>query len=244
MKKILIVLTLILGTLVTNSQDRVNRSKISFDQSSEILNTSIGWKYNETLGEWVDYENVISDDTKYKGEYKSLQGMYMKSYSVFNFNFLQIKTISFNGKKYYVFITNEFKGRYRYPSIKEDWIQYERFVGYVCDEIQYIQLKKYSSVKFSKKVVYDLEFESYNESTFLDLIQTEMLKPTRNSIYDNYSMLVVKSNNDKIRFLTPEMDMFFEEKKYSNFTTKPIYDFKKMYFETDVNNFNKILNLK
>jgi hypothetical protein len=243
MKNILFVLTLILGTLVSYSQDRVNRSKISFDQSSEILNNSIGWKYNETLGEWVDYENIISDDTKYKGEFKSLQGMYMKSRSVFNFNSLQIKTISFNGKKYYVLINNQFKGRYRYPSIQQDWIQYEQYFGFIFDEIQFTQLKKYNNIKSSKKVVYDLEFESYNESIFLDLIQTEILKPSMNSSYDNYSMLVVKSNNDKIRFLTPEMDMFFEEKKYSNFTTKPIYDFKKMYFETDINNFNKILNL-
>jgi hypothetical protein len=44
------------------SQERVNRQKLVFKEKSLILNDAVGWSYNSTLGEWVDYKNNIDDN--------------------------------------------------------------------------------------------------------------------------------------------------------------------------------------
>jgi len=121
MKKI--ILSIILFSLVTNvfSQSRVNRSKLSFSNSSEKLSSSTGWSYNETLGEWIDYENVINKDKVYKTKYKSLRGEYMMSRIKQNFIDIKTKSLSINEEKYFVVMVRKWDGRYKYPSIYEDW---------------------------------------------------------------------------------------------------------------------------
>ena len=51
------------------TQERVNRPKLKFEASSDTLTKATGWAYNETLGEWIDYENTISDEIKQKNQY-------------------------------------------------------------------------------------------------------------------------------------------------------------------------------
>jgi len=115
MKKLLVTLTLLVSVFSSNAQDRVNRAKITFEQSSEVLTNSIGWRYNEILGEWVDYNNVIDKDKEYKEKYKSLQGAYQMSNSSYKFNSIQIKTVKYNGAYYYILLHNKWTGRYKYP---------------------------------------------------------------------------------------------------------------------------------
>jgi hypothetical protein len=221
---------------VSYGQDRVNRSKLSFDQSSEMLTNSIGWSYNETLGEWIDYDNVIDKDKNYKDKYKSLQGAYQMSNNSFKFNNLQVKTLVFEGNKYYILIQDKWTGRYKYPSIQQDWVKFRKVDGLIFNETEYQNLINYKTINFYCVVEYDLEFEDYNETKFLDLIQTELSKPKDS--YDRkygskWAMMITKTKDNKIRFLTPTiLDLIVKYKTY---------DFTKMYFETDMINFNKLI---
>ena len=235
MKKLL-VLSMVFASFVSYGQDRVNRSKLSFDQSSEMLTNSIGWSYNETLGEWIDYDNVIDKDKNYKDKYKSLQGAYQMSNNSFKFNNLQVKTLVFEGNKYYILIQDKWTGRYKYPSIQQDWVKFRKVDGLIFNETEYQNLINYKTINFYCVVEYDLEFEDYNETKFLDLIQTELSKPKDS--YDRkygskWAMMITKTKDNKIRFLTPTiLDLIVKYKTY---------DFTKMYFETDMINFNKLI---
>ena len=238
MKKLL-VLTMVMLSLSSYGQDRTNRSKLSFLQSSEILNSSIGWQYNETLGEWIDYDNTIDDEKNYKDKYKSLQGSYQMSNNSFKFNSLQIKTLTFEDKKYYVLIHDKWTGKYEYPSIRQDWKVFKQIDGLIFDEKEYQNLMNYNTINFYCVVEYSLKYEDYNETKFLDLIQTELSKPKDS--YDRkygskWGMLITKTKDNKVRFLTPTiLDLIVKYKTY---------DFTKMYFETDMNNFNKLTTIK
>lgn len=77
--KIISTLFLLLSTLLSFGQDRVNRQKISFDTTSQVLLKATGWDYNSSIGEWVDYNNVICGDKAYKGKYSSLQTLKFKT---------------------------------------------------------------------------------------------------------------------------------------------------------------------
>jgi hypothetical protein len=131
MKLKLFVLTFLMITFALSvfGQERVNRKKISFDQSSNIMTKSTGWAYNKTLGEWVDYENLISDDKDYKTKYKSLLGEWMMSHNNQNFLSIQTKTVTFKGIKYFVLLIENWGGRYEYPTIEEDWYTFKETNG-------------------------------------------------------------------------------------------------------------------
>ena len=243
MKKVLFVALLAIASFSSNGQDRVNRPKLSFATASLLLDNATGWQYNQTLGEWVDYKNAISDDKKYKKEYEILQGMHMMSRLSFKFNSLQIKSIVVGDKIYYVLIHDKWTGRYKYPSIREDWRNYRMLDGFIFEEDEYENFKNHRIVNFSRHIEYDLEFESYDETKFLDLIQTELLKektPAQIKYEYKWGMMIERTKDGKIRFLTPTILSLFENKKYST----AMYDFSKMYFETDSNNFNKLFELK
>ena len=238
MKKVLLVLAII-ATLGAKAQDRVNRQKLVFEQASETLTNSTGWQYNKELGEWVDYNNVIDDDKDYKNKYKSLQGAYQMSNQGFKFNSLQIKTLIFEEKKYYILLHDNWTGRYKYPSIRQDWIEYKRVEAYIFDETEFKKLINYETITFLDVVKYDLEFDSFNETKLLDLIQTKLTTPK--SSYDTkygskWGMVITRTTDNRIRFLTPTILSLLEKTKYSD----GIYDFTKMYFETDIANFNKL----
>lgn len=232
MKKLLLILISLVFTNSVFGQDRVNRPKLSFDGGSEILSTSVGWMYNETLGEWVDYQNVISKEKRYKEQYKILQGPYLMSTSKFTFNTLQIKTLTFNGSKYYVLIMDRWRGRYRYPSIQEDWIQFRSIDCYIFSESEYLKLKNYEKVSFITEIKFDLEFQAYDEVKLLDIIQTSLSNETNRSTSStmNYSMFIAQTDKGQIRFLTPNLYFSFDK-----------IDFEKTYFETSKINFDKLI---
>jgi hypothetical protein len=232
MKKLLLILIVLVFTNLVFGQDRVNRPKLSFEGTSEILSTSVGWHYNKTLGEWIDYPNVISKDDSYKTRFKSLAGPYLMSKSLYTFNTLQVKSFTFNNTKYYALIVDKWSGRYRYPTIEEDWIQFKNIDCYILTESEYSKLQNYEKVTFITYVPMNLEFEGYSETKLLDLIQTKLLSyngSNPSSIKD--LMYITKTSEDKIRFLTP----------HYYFTSREEVDFNNIYFETDKDSFDKLI---
>ena len=108
-KLILILISLYITFSVSHiyGQERTNRVKLTFEKTSENLLKAIGWSYNSTLGEWIDYANVISDEREFKNEYKSLQGAYMMSQTSQNFLKMLTRTVTFKGTTYYVIIIDK-----------------------------------------------------------------------------------------------------------------------------------------
>lgn len=216
-------------TLQVFGQERANREKLSFVTSSENkLSKATGWAYNTALGEWVDYENVISDDKNYKDKYKLLQGSYMMSHSSQSFQWLWTRTILFNGTVYYVLIVNRWSGAYQYPSIQEDWYEFKETIGYIYTKEEYQKLLNIESpleLKTKYKVSMGSKYEKYDETIFLDLIQTELSK-IKSAYSPEYTFPVMKSKEGAVRFYIPE-----------SFSTYSNYDFEKKYFECDFETF-------
>lgn len=236
MKKIILGLLAITVTLNSFTQDRVNRQKLSFISESETLTVAQGWAYNETLGEWVGYENVISSDKDYKETYRSLQGPFMKSRCQETFDTIQIKTLIFQEKKYHFLIISKWEGRYKYPSIEQDWLNYQVKEIYLLDDTELQKMKNFTTFKIIPLTTYDLEYENYNETKMLDIIQTEIIKKKEEKSTTVYLMYLIKTQTDKVRFLTPTTVTSLEGNKY----IKAYIDPKKTYFETDVDKFKKL----
>jgi len=226
------LIILLLSTLISFGQDRVNRQKISFDTTSQLLTKATGWNYNSIIGEWVDYKNVICGDKDYKGKYASLQGgPYMMS-NFDSFNSIQFKTITFNNKKYYVLVINMWSGAYEYPSLRMDWYEFKETIGYIFNEEEYQKLLKIDSlVVLNTKISVHIgsKYQKYDDIEFLDLIQTALLSDNKYS--DSLVWPILKTKEGYIRFQLPKRVPYYGEP----------YNFKDSYFETDYNNFKRIL---
>ncbi|MDH5380880.1 MAG: hypothetical protein OEW75_08510 [Cyclobacteriaceae bacterium] len=231
--KLTLIILLITGSLLQAfGQERTNREKLSFDTTSGILSKATGWANNSTVGEWIDYVNVISDSKDYKDKYKSLQGEWMMSRISQNFQKVQTKTVTYKGTTYYVLIVDKWSGRYEYPSIKEDWYTFKQTNGYIYIKEEYQKLLTIESlveIKTQYMVSMGSKYKKYDEIEFLDLIQTEL--STEKSKYSTeYTFPVMKSKEGAIRFYLPD-----------SFSTYSKYDFDKKYFETDFESFTKII---
>jgi len=233
MKKILFGIAIMTMTSSLFGQARVNRQKISFINQSEKITKATGWAYNATLGEWIDYENVICQDKDYKTKYKSLRS-YMMSRRSQNFLNIQFKTVSLDSNTYFVLMVEKWQGRYKYPSIREDWHLWKETFGYIFTESQYDKIKSSDSIvelKAQYQVSLGSNYEKYDEVKFLDLIQTEL--KSGKSKYLKYIFPIKKTNVDGqnlVRFFVP---VYFSS--YSN------NDFEKEYFEIAQIDFDKIM---
>ena len=228
----LITFVMVLSVLQVFGQERSNREKLNFESTSGTLIKATGWAYNNILGEWIDYENVISEDKDYKVKYKSLQGGYMMSRFNQNFQKVQTKTVTYKGTTYYVLIVEKWNGRYEYPSIRKDWYEYQETIGYIYTKEEYQKLLNIESLvelKNQYTVSMGSKYEKYDETKFLDLIQTELSKE-KSKYSTEYIFPIIKSQEGAIRYYLPE-----------SFSKNSKYDFEKKYFETDFESFNKII---
>ena len=236
MKKTLLLLILFLSVSSVFSQTRTNRSELSFTNSSEKLSSSTGWMYNEKLGEWIDFENVISSDKSYKTEYKSLVGgKYMYSRYRQNFIDIETKSLSINENLFFVVMVKKWNGRYEYPSISENWYSWIEVEGFIFPEEEYSKILDFTGeIKLVTKYHVHLgsSYENYDETVFLDLIQTEMDSDISN-YSSTYTFPVLKTKSDEIeviRFYVPQV-----------FASYSYLDFEKKYFEVISSRFEKII---
>ena len=231
--KLTLITLLMTGSLLqVFGQERVNRVKLSFDTTSETLLKATGWAYNSTLGEWIDYENVISDNKDYKTKYKSSQEDYMMSKTSQSFQKVQTRTVTYKGTAYYVLIIDKWSGEYKYVAIREGWDTFKETIGYIYTKKEYQKLLNIESLvelKTKYKVSMGSKYEEYDEIIFLDLIQTE-LSQEKSEYSSEYTFPVMKSKEGAIRFYLPD-----------NFLSNSKYDFKKKYFETNFESFEKIV---
>lgn len=237
----IIFLIFLFNIFSLKSQDRLDRSKISFIDSSLIIKTSTGWIYNKVLGEWISHPNVISED-------KSL----ISKTDGINFKTIQTKKININNKNYYILIISSLEWFWKYPSISEGYNEYDQVTGYIFDDIEYNKLQKFlvdsnnieCCINTSKIVVIGNKYDSwvandvgesffytgkFNNKVFLDLIQYRLTIESQYTL--NYDFFLFNKNKGNIQFILP--------KGY-----RPIWGCKfpnDEYFETTFNNFNKII---
>ena len=235
MRKTTSLIILLLFSITVFSQSRTNRQKLTFTNSSEKLTSSTGWCYNTTLGEWIGYDNVIEDDKEYQTKYKSLQGGYLMSRTDNNFLSIQTKTTSYKGIKYYVLMIKQYDGVYKYPSIYEDWYFWKETNGYLFTEDEYNKLNNLNGeTKLETKYHVHLgsSYEKYDETKFLDLIQTELGRE-KSEYSSTYTFPILKSTSDET-----EVIRFFVPQSFSSYRT---YNFEKEYFEVSPQEFDKII---
>jgi hypothetical protein len=115
MKKFFMAIVLCLVCTVSFGQDRVNRVNPTYESEGYVLKDIIGWGYNEQLGQWRGYPNVI---WTWDEEYDNSSWDKSISDDIIS---LQIKTITINDTLYYVLVREHYCGRYKYPEIHVDW---------------------------------------------------------------------------------------------------------------------------
>jgi hypothetical protein len=230
MKKLLFSMLLSVFTLTnTQAQERVNRDKCTFSTTSTPIDNVSGWAYNKEKGQWIEFRNMISDDTY--DNYPSLKETnYHKSRSM-NFKTIVFKTFIHNNETFYVLIVDEIKGRYKYPSIQEDWYEYKSLTAYVFNKAEFEKIKNYQSAKPLFSVGGSLYDYKEGESVLLDKIQTEF---QNNGARRSFTFQVMKTEDGvNVRFRNPEY--------VSTYSSND--NFQKNYFEVSVEVFNQFLSL-
>lgn len=232
-KLLLVALFTLSFTFYSIGQDRVNRQKLTFTESSQILKKATGWAYNTTIGEWIDYPNAIETNKEFKTTYKSLAGAYMNSQCDQNFYSVQTRTITFKDNKYYVLVVGRLNGNFEYPTIGRDWYYFTITCGFIFTESEY---NKLLNINANETIVIETQFQTtqggrytnYDETLFLDNIQTE-LNTTKSKYSSVYKFAIKKTDKSEYRFLLPAQ----------YFNNPP--DLEKSYFETTDIEFSKIL---
>tara|TARA_B100001540_G_scaffold314240_1_gene338768 strand:- start:167 stop:850 length:684 start_codon:yes stop_codon:yes gene_type:complete len=227
MKKLLPLLPVLFLISFGLSQSRVNRGKLSFNGKSEVITKLTGWSYNEKWGEWIDYENVILNEKKYKDEWKNL---FMGKFYNSDQHFISIgfNTIYFKGLKYYILMREKYF--FNHILLKHQLI----VTGYIFTVNEYEKLNNFKNkieLTPSHKVS-SYFMEPYNETKFLDLIQNKLIEKENEVDKKKFLFKKTKSDGtDVVRFLFP------------NRTVK-ILDFEKNYFEISLKKFQKLLDIK
>lgn len=220
MKKGLLICMMIctLG-LIAHGQERVNREKIHFTRQSDVLLNATGWAYNETLGEWIDYKNLISSDKDYKTKYKSLcESPYMKS-RCSNFNSIQVKSIVYNGEEYVCLIVNAWRGAWKYPAIREDWYEYKVDIFYFLSKKEYSKLfaltNKITEIQGWSETKHEYDTEP-DEDFVISAIKNKKEKKDWRKPEQETFLQIYKATDGNIRFLFEAPSEYFAgiEKKY------------------------------
>lgn len=224
-KSIFLAITLSLICAVTCfGQERVNRGKLSFDNSGPILNNITGWSYDETVGEWVNYKGVLVPG---KGKYNS--GI-AKSFHFNNIISLQFKTLTYNNVQYYILIWAKWEGAYKYPYIHVDWEWWKtkNFMMFTKEDMN--KLKNLTNEPITIEVP-TLSRTSYaNTISDEDVIQKEMGYYLDHVHQRKCSIVIYKATDGAIRFM-------FDDDVY-NYNS-----INKQYFEITETDYSLLLNV-
>lgn len=226
MKKIFMAIVLCLVCTVSFGQDRVNRVNPIYESEGYVLKDIIGWGYNEQLGQWRGYPNVIWTLTK---EFNRSIEEISKRYNVYD---LQFKTINLNNTFYYVLISTEYTGRWKYEYICEDWIwwKYKRIT--LLSEEEFNKLHNLSN----KPITIQGRYTKINQ---YDSDQNEInhiLKEINKSQYliDDYYITIYQATDGSIRFLMSSILPY----------RKNHLDIDNKYFEITEEDYLKFINIQ
>ena len=142
MKKIALTTIMVFISYIALSQPRVDgKVTAKILRSSSIISDIVGWEYDMTTKKWCGYyntlRNIYSQNNKIP---KRISPSKMSACD--NIISIQIKTVLFNGRKYYLLIIPFYSGDWRYPEILRDWYFGKVNNVYILKEEEYEKMKK------------------------------------------------------------------------------------------------------
>ena len=217
-------------TITCFGQDRVNREKITFGNSGAILNKVTGWAYNESVGEWIKFDNLLSSwkgDAKYTEERTGTPSRVVMSRRYNNIISLQFKTLTVNDIPYYVLVWEKWTGAYKYPHIKEvwEWWTTKLFMMFTVEDMEKLKNVTNNPITITVPTPSRGRIDTYSSDE--DVIQTEM----NSNIQLKSSIVIYKATDGSIRFL-------FQKDLDSLGRT-----IEKQYFEITEADYLKLLNV-
>jgi hypothetical protein len=229
MKKLLVLL-IVLSSIVSYGQDRINKQAISWDEVSIPFTSAVGWQYSNSEGKWKSQINCICEKVEIKYEQ--------------HFFDLQIKSVTYNGKKYFILIQKKRGVDWEYPSIGRGFRTYVQHIAFLFKDGEYEKLKSLQDTTtinlfhLAETGWYEVTYEKVNVDKYIrDSIREHFENMDKGeTLYESsfYTFKMNKTKNlnkDVIRFLLPEASSY----SYSDF------DITKTYFETP--SINQLLTL-
>ncbi len=112
MKKIISVLVFCIVCFPCSCQERIDRVDLVYVDSSDVIESAIGWCYNDLDGKWVDNSNCIvpyKDESGKISSYAYTEFWAFAKYKEQRFNSIRVKKCLFYGEYYYVVIVNRWE---------------------------------------------------------------------------------------------------------------------------------------
>lgn len=137
-KTTLIILT---SLIIVNvyAQERTTKPRpIIGEKVITKLSDATGWMLNPD-GEWISRLNRIPESLN--SEYNLLLDYEKHRLGTDNFNYYQLRELTFNDLSYYILIKSFRDGYYSYPSIKEDWNKETSYYAYVFTKTEFEKIK-------------------------------------------------------------------------------------------------------
>lgn len=241
MKKISLTTIMIFISYIALSQPRVDgkvTAKVLIN--SPIITNIVGWEYDMTTKKWCGYyntlRNIYSQNNKIP---KRISPSKMSCCN--NIISIQIKTVLFNDRKYYMLIMPYFSGNWRYPEILRDWYYGKVNKIYILKKDEYEKMKKLEDginhIKVIKGTSYGHPsfswFETFNQA-FISLFDDDKGEIDDSDCFNFY----IKKEDDKIvRFQNVSYDKLESGKKYEMFES-PNFDMR--YYEIKITEYSKL----
>jgi hypothetical protein len=240
MKKLSLLL-LFAFTLSSYSQSRTNPKKdliIGEFQSWVKGDDLSGWDFDKE--EWKERKGYlrVGKDVDYidiNEKYNSTNTE-SKSRTLQNLNEWGVIKVTYKGKEYVGFGIETVGGRYKYPSIREDWYTYINYNVYLFEKEELLKLETLDGILDLKVLI----------GTYGDSLNKEK---KYKSCYNNLKFLLEKGDRDNeiFKFKKTESDgvnvvRFLTSQKISKYGYKPI-DFENHYFEVNMEKFNELLSI-
>lgn len=234
-KYLLLLLIVLLGTLLSNAQERVNATLPKINAASKgKITEATGWLQTDA-GTWVSRKNRIpSNIEKLLMDYES----YSLGENGENFIYMDVRDVTINDSSYTILIKKYNDGFYKYESIQKGWLPQTSLVYYVFKTSELEKLKNLApdathAIKIN--VLYNNTILYLDSKASFKTIEEDLYKVVQeDSPIGRYDLGVyVKAYKDNIRFIV------------SNFETSDYFvpDFNKKYYETTKVNFAKFLQL-
>ena len=200
-------------------------------KKSEPITKAIGYEQNETDGKWYQNNNLIMDMVVNPKDSANI------GYTEQNIIWFRTATVSYAGKKYYMFYYHYLSGQYKYPETRVDWQPFGATKFLILEQTEYQNFK--NSVMQKKGVTVKATTTRANAFSLKgDYDEQKMLISIAKVMDDKYLLedycLFAKSQTldgkDLVRF---RMFDFCSKEKYlaKRYFELPLEEFKKVFVE-------------
>ena len=240
-KKIALTTIMVFISYIALSQPRVDgKVTAKILRSSSIISDIVGWEYDMTTKKWCGYyntlRNIYSQNNKIP---KRISPSKMSACD--NIISIQIKTVLFNGRKYYLLIIPFYSGDWRYPEILRDWYFGKVNNVYILKEEEYEKMKKLDDginhIKVIKGKSYGHPsfswFETFNQA-FISLFDDDKGEIDDSDFFNFY---IKKEDDNIVRFQNMSYNKLETGKKDEMFDN-PNFDMR--YYEIKMSEYSKL----